>query len=152
MKDFVAPSTAAMKKGTLKAFDGRIESDTLKPLLATIEKGLTASSQRATGSIKIIGIWGVVKCETSGDEHVFEGECWGVGLGAFEALGVLYYVTSWDDLWKNTKRFHAQGAAVEGGIFQITFLDDNSSPIGQFTAAAAGIGAYECGGKGEWKK
>lgn len=85
----------------------------------------------------------------SGQKVHFEGWPWGVGAYGGTGYGLYYGVDAATLI--GGCHYHCQGAAVDGGILQITCWRDNFGALGQINVAVAGIGAGETGGDdGQW--
>ncbi len=135
----------------LAAFLDGMESG--KGLMQAPSAAKAPAPAEAMGETFTVGIYGYVKCTPSSLDHTFQGNHWGVGLAALTAYGTMYTAyDSWSALFRETKGYHAQGVAEAGGIFQITWFNKKSLPVGQFSAVAAGLGVFEVGGSGSWSK
>lgn len=106
----------------------------------------------ASASIYFGLVFGIITCEVDGRK--FEVHAWGIGASALVSKGIIYTTYdsgSWDPFFENTRFYHAQGIAEAGGIFQITFMDADHIPTGQFNGVAGGVAVFEVGGGGRWK-
>jgi hypothetical protein len=106
----------------------------------------------ASASIYFGLVFGIITCEVDGKK--FEVHAWGIGASALTSKGIIYTTydsDSWDAFFEETRFYHAQGVAEAGGIFQITFMDADHIPTGQFNGVAGGIALFEVGGGGRWK-
>jgi len=156
-KEFVK----ACKDATKKALAGKVKDEDVKEFLnhmpSETEKALRAvglpAPAEAIGETYTVLIYGYVKCTPTHLDHYFEANHWGLGLAGVKGYGFLYTAyDSWDSLFRETTGYHAQGIAEAGGILQINWFNGSGVPVGQFNAAAVGIGAFEVGGKGHWEK
>lgn len=152
----------ACKDATTKALAGKVKDEDVKKLLnfmpeekeglLTTESGVPSPAE-ATSQLYTVAIYGYVKCTPTKLDHEFEANHWGLGLSAMSSYGFMYTAyKSWDALFNETTGYHAQGIAEAGGILQITWFNKSGVPVGQFNGAAGGIGVFEVGGKGTWKK
>lgn len=105
----------------------------------------------------MLAFYGRVTCEMTSLPYTFSATAWGIGGAGFTSLGTIYNVfgnseQSWERFFKETRKYHAQGIAKAGGVYQITWFDRNDYPIGQFNSVAVGVGVFQVGGTGKWKK
>lgn len=150
------------REATIKALKGKVDDAELQSFLQKMDdsRNLLGTSNddrciEATGSIIVAAVYGKVKCEISSLPYVFDASVWGIGAAGFTALGTIfnaYDPSNWDYFFKKVRKFHAQGIAKGGGVFQITFFDKKNVPIGQFNSVAVGAGVFQVGGEGKWKK
>ncbi|WP_298511954.1 hypothetical protein [uncultured Kordia sp.] len=155
----------AYKEATIEAFKDKVEDVKLYNLLQNIENSVKRPVDsdslddsrfiEATGGIIMLAIYGRVTCDVSNMPYSFAANAWGVGGAGFTSLGTMYNVygdSNWERFFKEVRSYHAQGIAKAGGIYQITWFDRNNDPIGQFNSVAIGVGVFQVGGKGKWKK
>jgi hypothetical protein len=154
----------ACKAATIKALAGKVKDEDVQNFLShmpgktSVSAGLKsiADQAEAKGETYTVAIYGYVKCIPTHLDHEFEANHWGIGLSAMASYGSMYTAYEGTDTWKwlfsETRGYHAQGIADGGGILQITWYNGKNVPIGQFNSAAGGIGVFEVGGKGRWKK
>lgn len=155
-KEFVK----ACKDATIKALAGKVKDEDIKQLLDRMPEGTTVSADSGTpkpaeaiGETYTVVLYGYVKCTPTHLDHEFEANHWGLGLAGVKGYGFMYTAyDTWGALFSKTKGYHAQGVAEAGGILQINWFNGDGVPVGQFNAAAGGIGVFEVGGKGSWKK
>ncbi len=151
MATIAKPNTEVIRQATLKAFQGKLDNYHIESLLE-LQKSEESSVITATGSLYFALFYGVISCNPSDYPYEFEESSWGLGGSAISSAGVMYTAyESWDNFFHMTTGYHAQGIADAGGLFQITFFN-GLSPIGQFNAVSGGIGVFEVGGNGKWKK
>ena len=143
----------AAKTATLKALKGKVKEDKVKGFLDSIGKAEVPAPIGATASLTFVLFYGVVKCEPNEKPYIFEHDVWGVGGAAVSSDGFMYTAyQNWDAFFRQTTAFHVQGIAEGGGILQITWFNKDGLPIGQYNGIAKGIGVFEAGGAGTWKK
>lgn len=150
----------ACKDATIKSFAGKINDEDIKKLLncmpeetASYDELGVPTPAEAKAELYTVAIYGYVKCTPTKLDHEFEANHWGLGLTAMAAYGFMYTAyDSWKALFSETRGYHAQGIADAGGILQINWLNGSGVPVGQFNAAAGGIGVFEVGGSARWKK
>lgn len=155
-KEFVE----ACKDATIKALAGKVKDEDIETLLKRIPAEVAVSDvlgapspSEAKAELYTVAVYGYVKCTPTNLDHEFEANHWGIGLAAMASYGFMYTAyNSWDALFRETSGYHAQGIADAGGILQITWFNGSGVPIGQFNSAAGGIGVFEVGGSGSWKK
>ncbi len=162
MSEIILPSkefVKACKDATIKALTGKVKDEDLKQFLKHMpsKEAVRAvgvpSPAEAIGETYTVVLYGYVKCTPTHLNYYFEANHWGIGLAGVKGYGFMYTAyDSWDGLFSETKGYHAQGIASAGGILQINWFNGSGVPVGQFNAAAAGIGAFEVGGEGRWKK
>jgi hypothetical protein len=152
-----------IRNATNKALKGKVSEDDIHKLLSsmgeeTTEAGMlkgihVPSPAEATAELYTIAVYGYVKCSPTHLPYYFEANHWGIGLAAMRCYGFMYTAyENWDALFNETRGYHAQGIAEAGGILQITWFNGKHQPVGQFNAAAGGIGVFEVGGSGRWHK
>lgn len=141
------------KASTLTALKGKVKEEELDQLLEHMEKLGGPGTIEAKAGIIFVGIYGNVECKPKNQPWEFDQSVWGIGAAGFTCLGLMYTAyDNWHAFFTQTTGFQAQGIADGGGIFQITWFNNSGTPIGQFNGAAAGLGVFEVGGKGKWKK
>lgn len=145
------------REASEKAFGGVVDPQELEKFLNGMQGDTETlsipSGEEAIAELYTVGIYGYVKCTPTKLDHLFEANHWGLGLNACKAYGVMHTAyENWGGLFRETRGYHAQGITKGGGILQITWFDGKARPVGQFNAVAGGIGAFEVGGKGRWKK
>lgn len=167
--DIVKPNLEVVQAATWRAFKGKLNDEVIQNFLdATTGREAAARTQlkvgapaavkvatpmKATGSLYFALLYGIISCKPFHSPYCFEESSWGIGATAMSSGGILYTAyENWDDFWKLTTAYHAQGIAEAGGIFQINFFNNKAQPIGQFDGVAGGIGVFECGGSGKWYK
>lgn len=153
-----------IKKATIRAFKGKVDDNDVQKLLNCLRtdevepvKGLQGINvpepAEAKAELYTVAVYGYVKCNPTHLPYYFEANHWGLGLAAMHSYGFMYTAyENWDALFSETRGYHAQGIAEGGGILQITWFNGKHVPIGQFNAAAGGIGVFEVGGKARWHK
>lgn len=140
---FVVPETAAVLTDAPEA------AAFVVPEAAAL---IPSGTKIASASIYFGLVFGIITCEVDGKK--FEVHAWGIGASALVSKGIIYTTydsDSWDAFFEETRFYHAQGIAQAGGIFQITFMDADHIPTGQFNGVAGGIAVFEVGGGGRWK-
>jgi hypothetical protein len=153
MSDLLTPNNNIVKAATLKALKGKVNEADLQKLLQAGAGAGVPDPLRATGSIWATVIYSGMKCEPTGVPYYYEEGGWGLGLGIVTTGGILYTAyTTWDAFWRETAGYHAQGISEGGGILQFNFFNGSGVPVGQFNGVAGGIGAFEFGGTGRWRK
>lgn len=152
MSDLLTPNNEIVQAATVRALKGKVKDSDLQKILNPSAAGVP-DPLRATGSLWATVFYAGMKCEPTGVPYYFEEGAWGLGLGIVTTGGILYTAyTTWDAFWRETAGYHAQGIAEGGGILQFNFFNSSGVPVGQFNGVAGGIGAFEFGGTGKWKK
>lgn len=151
----------ACKAASVKALTGKVNDDDINNFLnyLTVDNvegdnivGIPRPKE-AKSELYTVGVYGYVKCTPTHLPYHFEANHWGLGLAVMACYGTMYTAyANWEDLFNETRGYHAQGIADAGGILQITWFNGDHKPIGQFNSVAGGIGIFEVGGKGRWKK
>lgn len=153
MSEVSIPNIEAVQAATLGALKGRVKDDELKRFLDARVSSAVPAPIGATGSLIFVAIYGVVKCEPRDQPWIFDEDVWGLGGAGINSVGFMYTAyENWDAFFSLTTAFHVQGIAEAGGIFQINWFNNSGVPIGQYNGAAAGIGVFEAGGSGHWKR
>ncbi len=149
----------ACKDATQSALAGKVKDSDIKAFLNRMPEGMKATTRgapspaEAKGETYTVVLYGYVKCTPTHLDYEFEANHWGLGLAGMASYGFMYTAyEKWDGLFSETRGYHAQGIADAGGILQFTWFDGKHLPIGQFNAAAGGIGVFEVGGEGRWKR
>ena len=137
---------------TRRTFEGKMDPQEIETFLNVMRSEYTPSPLFATAELNAIVVGGQVLCKPNASYH-FNHIVWGLGVSDVQSIGALYTAYSnWDDFWKNSSSFWAQGLADDGGIYMITYFDDHHAPTGQFVGPCSGIALFEGGGKGHWHK
>jgi len=154
-----------IKENTLNTFKGKVDNDKLEKFIQSMpdygfKDGLLIPSNdsqllSAKASIKMFLFYGEISCfEVEGYRSTFSQKIWGLGAGGFDAVaGGIYNAyegNNWPYFFRQAAYAHAQGAAGTVGVIQITWFDNNKTPIGQYNGAAVGAGAFEVGCDGHW--
>lgn len=153
MTEILAPNSDVVKPATMRALKGRVKEGEVERFLDTAASSTVPGPISATASLIFAVIYGVVKCEPRNEPWLYHADVWGLGGAGISTVGLMYTAyDTWDGFFSLTTAFHVQGIADGGGIFQINWFNKDGVPIGQFNGAAAGIGVFEAGGGGKWKK
>lgn len=151
--EILKPNNNAIKAATLSALSGRVNDEEVKRFLDAASSNAVPAPIGATASLTFAAVYGVVKCEPRDQPWVYDCDVWGAGAAAISTVGFMYTAyDSWDAFFSLTTAFHVQGIADAGGIFQINWFNKDGVPIGQYNGAAGGIGLFEAGGSGKWKR
>lgn len=150
----------ACKDATTKALTGKVKDEDIRKLLDRMpeEKDISVNlgvpgPAEAKAELYNVGIFGYVKCVPTHLDHEFEANHWGIGGAIMSSYGSMYTAyDSWEVFFSETRGYHAQGITAGGGILQINWFNGSGVPVGQFNSVAGGIGVFEVGGKGNWKK
>jgi hypothetical protein len=153
MHEILTPSNALVQTAALRALHGKVKEPDLNKFMDLEAAVGVPAPIRATGSLWATVIYSGMKCEPVNVPYYFEEGGWGLGLGIVTTGGILYTAyETWDAFWRETAGYHAQGISEGGGILQFNFFNSSGVPVGQFNGVAGGIGAFEFGGTGKWKK
>jgi len=153
MSDIIELERSLTNTVTVNGLAKIADTGEVQSFLKKIESTSVPAPISATASLTFALFYGVVKCEPRGKPYVYDEDVWGVGAAAISSIGLMYTAyDSWDAFFANTTAFHVQGIAEAGGIYQINWFNKSGTPIGQFNGAAGGIGVFEAGGSGKWKK
>jgi hypothetical protein len=153
MSDILKAESNVVQAATLRALKGKVNDGELKRFVDLGAAVGVPAPIRASGSLWATVIYSGMKCEPTGYPYYFEEGGWGLGLGIVTTGGILYTAyETWDAFWQETAGYHAQGISEGGGILQFNFFNSSGVPVGQFNGVAGGIGAFEFGGTGKWKK
>lgn len=156
--DVLAPDVKIVQEATRRAFSGKLKDSQIDEFLKSVTSaGVGVPSPiKAKGSVYFGLVYGIVSCEPLDERYKlykFDESAWGIGAVAGSGAGVMYTAyENWDAFFKLTTAYHAQGIAEGGGILQINWFNGSGIPIGQFNGVVGGIGAFECGGSGKWKR
>ena len=156
MSDDLTPTNKVVQASTLYALKEIAKVDEVNQFLDKMASSSVPAPIAATASLTFALFYGVVKCEPRPDPYnvwIYDEDVWGVGAAAISTIGLMYTAyESWDAFFSLTTAFHVQGIAEGGGIFQINWFNKSGTPVGQYNGAAGGIGVFEAGGSGKWKK
>lgn len=150
----------ACKAATRNALLGKVKDEEVQKLLERMPEHAVLqamvgvpSPAEAKAELWTVAIYGYVSCTPTSLDHTFEANHWGIGLNASTSYGFMYTAyDSWEGLFTETQGYHAQGIQDAGGILQINWFNGSGTPVGQFNGVAAGLGVFEVGGSGRWKK
>jgi hypothetical protein len=141
------------QESTFNALKGKVDDNEIKKFLNSPEVSKTAKPIEAKAGIIMVVLYGNVECKPTTKKWKFEHSVWGAGAAGFTSLGFMYTAyENWDDFFTLTTSFHVQGIAEAGGVFQINWFNKQGLPVGQYNGAAAGIGTFQAGSKGKWKR
>lgn len=148
---FYVENREIIQNATRESLKGTISDEAIETFIKAVDTTSSESCSTATGSIYFGLIFGVVTCTPGHYPYYFEERTWGLGVSALGSAGLLCSSYGMEDLFASTTGFYAQGIAKGGGVFQVTFFDDEL-PIGQYNAVAGGVAAFGAGGSGKWRK